>query len=160
MRITVEAGRDGVRLGLSEAGVAETRALAEGIAADYDAQGRLVGLALREVARLSGAADTLAELRIDLAGEAARPAADAPAPTQHAALPPPASPRAPAAPRPLTPAERAALGPLTWEPEAEAAMERVPFFQRGARRRAVVERARAHGLSRVTAAMVEEAPGR
>ncbi len=163
MRITVDRGRDGVRLALSEAGVAETRALAEAIAAEYDAQGRLAAITIREVARLTGAPHALAQLTIDLSGEAGAPATR---PPEAAARPPeadpPPSPRAaaPPPPRPLTPAERAALGPLVWEFDAEAAMARVPFFQRGARRRAVVELARARGLSRVTAEVVEETPRR
>lgn len=151
MRITVDRGGDSVRLTLSEADVAETRTLADGIAADFDARGRLVALAIQEVARLTGAPDTLGELTIGLSGAASGAVSTPAAPTRSA---PPSA--APSAPPPLTPAERAALGPLAWEPEAEAAMAGVPFFDRGTRRRAIVELARLRRVSTVTAAMVEE----
>lgn len=150
MRITVDHGGDAVSIVMSRAGVAETRALSDGISAEVDAQGLLVSLTIQGVARLTGAPDVLAELTIGVSSEAA-----------HAAVPPSAPPpAAPAARRPLPPAERGTLGPLTWEAEAEAAMAAVPFFQRGARRRAIVELARARGLSQVTAAAVEESARR
>lgn len=234
MRITVDRGSDTVHLRLAEGeGGADARALAEGVSVDYDAAGRLVGLTIRGIGRLTGAADAASTLVIDLGGHAptttTRSVAPAPAPPPSAAQPPATSPAvtpvvapaaataaepavpsipaaaptpaaAPAPPHnhstsptpfpaatapsspppphpapardhaapvqrpskllPLSMAERAALGPLTWEPDAEAAMARVPFFQRGGRRIAVVETARARRLSVVTAALVDEMSGR
>ena len=79
MRITVDHGRDAVRLAWSEAGVAETRALSEGIAAEVDAQGRLVAVTISKVARMTGAPHALAELTIQPSGGAEALAARFPA---------------------------------------------------------------------------------
>lgn len=150
MRIGVDPASDTLRIVLGEAAEAEVREVADGIAAAYDAAGRLVGVTISDVARVTGAAEALAELRLSLNG--ATPPAAAPAPTRVV----PIAPMAPTPPRLLSPAEIAELGPLSWEPEAEAAMALVPFFRRGPIRRAVVARTRERGLSRVTAAIVEE----
>lgn len=138
MRIRIDREAEAVHVSLT--GTAEARRVdvAEGVAVAWDAAGRIVGVELRGVD-----ASALHEFAVELAGLADRPAAIA-------------TPAATAAPRPAPspPPPKPHEGPLTWDPEAEAAMLQVPFFNRGKTRLAASALARRRGQDRVTVDIV------
>lgn len=115
--------------------------VAEGVVVARDAGGRVVGVEVRGIE-----AAALADLSVAL-GPPALP--DSAASLVRAA------PAVPANPSPLGSSEPvrasvAHVGPVGWDPEAEAAVLRAPFFRRGPLRLAAVALARKRGLDRVT----------
>lgn len=137
MRVVVDRVAEIVRLELCDGVEARRSEAGPGVAVMTDAVGRVIGVEIGGV-DLS----TLHVFTVELAGVADRPAQASPARTGPFAI-------AQAAPPPYS-------GPLTWDREAEAAMEAIPFFSRGRHRLAASALARKRGVERVSADIVRD----
>ena len=71
MRISYDAEVDALSITFREATVT-TKHLAEGIAADYDAEGRLAGIEILDAVRRFGEADTLRQVILEGIGPTTR----------------------------------------------------------------------------------------
>ena len=71
MRISYDAEVDALSITFRETTVT-TKPLAEGIAADYDAEGRLAGIEILDAVQRFGAADTLRQVVLEGLGPTSR----------------------------------------------------------------------------------------
>ena len=65
-----EVNRDAVDLDLTDAAIAESKAVADGIVVDYDAAGRIVGVEILDASQRTGNPDALKDLSFELPGAA------------------------------------------------------------------------------------------
>ncbi len=67
MRVRVDHKADAVYLNLTDAEIAESEEVADGIVVDYDAEGRIVGLEILDASRRTGDPAVLKQFSFDLA---------------------------------------------------------------------------------------------
>lgn len=70
MRVRVDREADAVTLILSDAAIENSAEIAEGIVADYDAKGRIVGIEVLDASKRTGDPQALAEMAFELPGAA------------------------------------------------------------------------------------------
>ena len=70
MRVRVDRQADAVYLNLTDAVVADSAEVADGIVVDYDDQGRLVGIEILDASRRTGDPAALANMSFELPGPA------------------------------------------------------------------------------------------
>lgn len=68
MHLKVDRGTDTIHLDLTDAAVADSREVAAGIVVDYDADGFIVGLAIRDASRRAGDRSTMRHVSFDAHG--------------------------------------------------------------------------------------------
>jgi uncharacterized protein YuzE len=66
MRVRVDHKADAVYLNLTDAEIAESEEVADGIVVDYDAEGRIVGLEILDASRRTGDPSVLKQFSFEL----------------------------------------------------------------------------------------------
>ena len=70
MRVRVDRGADAVYLNLTDATIADSEEVADGIVVDYDDKGRIVGVEILDASKRTGNPDALKDMSFDLPGAA------------------------------------------------------------------------------------------
>jgi uncharacterized protein YuzE len=68
MRVRVDQSADAVYVNLSDAVVAESEEVADGIVVDFDAEGRIVGVEILDASKRTGNPEALKDFSFELPG--------------------------------------------------------------------------------------------
>uniref|UniRef100_Q07PX6 DUF2283 domain-containing protein n=1 Tax=Rhodopseudomonas palustris (strain BisA53) TaxID=316055 RepID=Q07PX6_RHOP5 len=68
MRVRVDQSADAVYVNLSDAAVAESEEVADGIVVDFDAEGRIVGVEILDASKRTGNPEALKDFSFELPG--------------------------------------------------------------------------------------------